>query len=55
MIQTGTLLLRDWTDEDLPLLAALNADPRVMEYFPAPLTREHSDAMAKAHQANAAQ
>ena len=26
--------------------AKLNADPRVMEYFPAPLERDESDALA---------
>ena len=45
-IATPRLLLRPWRDCDLPAYAALNADPRVMEFFPAPFTREQSDASA---------
>lgn len=44
--RTPRLILREWRDEDLPLFAALNADSRVMEFFPAPLTREKSDELA---------
>jgi RimJ/RimL family protein N-acetyltransferase len=44
MIETERLLLRPWRDEDAELFAALNADPAVMEHFPAPYTREQSDA-----------
>jgi RimJ/RimL family protein N-acetyltransferase len=40
------LLLRPWRDSDLPAFAALNADPRVMEFLPAVLDRAASDAMA---------
>jgi RimJ/RimL family protein N-acetyltransferase len=40
------LLLRQWRDADLLPFAALNADAEVMRYFPAPLTREQSDALA---------
>lgn len=43
-IRTKRLLMRRWRDEDRPLFAAMNADPVVMEHFPAPLTREESDA-----------
>ena len=43
-IETERLLLRDWGDADAGPYAALNADPRVMEFFPAALTREQSDA-----------
>jgi RimJ/RimL family protein N-acetyltransferase len=43
---TERLLLRPWRDEDFAPFAALNADPEVMRYFPGPLTREESDAMA---------
>jgi ribosomal-protein-alanine N-acetyltransferase len=39
--------LRDWGDEDLAPFAALNADPRVAEFLPAPLSRAESDAMAE--------
>jgi RimJ/RimL family protein N-acetyltransferase len=37
-------LLRQWRTADRKPFAALNADPVVMEYFPAPLSREDSDA-----------
>jgi len=45
-IATPRLRLRAWRDEDLPAFAALNADPRVMEHFPAALDRAESDRMA---------
>lgn len=44
-LTTTRLILRPWRDDDLESLAAMNADPRVMEYFPATLTREESVAM----------
>jgi RimJ/RimL family protein N-acetyltransferase/predicted kinase len=44
--ETERLVLRDWSDADLAPFAALNADPVVMEHFPAPLTRDESDALA---------
>jgi RimJ/RimL family protein N-acetyltransferase len=37
-------VLRQWTDVDLEPYAAMNADPEVMRYFPAPLTREETAA-----------
>lgn len=43
-LTTERLLLRRWTDADREPFAALNADPRVMEHFPASMTREQSDA-----------
>jgi RimJ/RimL family protein N-acetyltransferase len=46
LITTERLRLRQWRDDDLEPFAALNADPAVMEFFPAPLTREQSDALA---------
>ena len=39
---TPRLVLRAWREEDLGTFTAMNADPRVMEYFPAPLTPEQS-------------
>ncbi|MGF1629722.1 MAG: GNAT family N-acetyltransferase [Kiloniellaceae bacterium] len=39
------LLLRPWRESDLAPFAALNADPRVMEHFPAPLTPAETGAM----------
>ena len=46
-LMTPRLVLRQWRDSDLPLFAALNADPRAMACFPAPLSREASDAMVQ--------
>lgn len=43
---TDRLLLRQWRPADREPFAELNADPKVMEFFPAPLTRAESDAMA---------
>ncbi|SCK45858.1 Protein N-acetyltransferase, RimJ/RimL family [Variovorax sp. HW608] len=42
---TERLRLRQWRDSDREAFAALNADPRVMEFFAAPLTRAESDAL----------
>jgi len=43
-LRTDRLLLRPWNEADSEPYAALNADPEVMEFFHAPLTREESDA-----------
>ena len=45
VIETPRLRLRTWRDEDLAPFAALNADPRVMEHYPAVLDSAESDAM----------
>ncbi|NND67056.1 MAG: GNAT family N-acetyltransferase [Halioglobus sp.] len=45
-MNTARLQLRQWREDDLPHFAAINADPEVMRYFPAPLSREESDHMA---------
>lgn len=45
-LRTSRLILRSWRDDDLPLFAKLNADPRVMEHFPGVLTRAESDQLA---------
>jgi RimJ/RimL family protein N-acetyltransferase len=42
-LTTDRLLLRQWKDSDYEPFAALNADPAVMEHFPAPMTTEASD------------
>lgn len=42
-LHTDRLILREWRDDDLPLFAALNADPDVMQYMPKLLSREESD------------
>lgn len=39
---TERLLLRRWRQADLEPFASLNADPRVMEFFPAHLSHEES-------------
>jgi RimJ/RimL family protein N-acetyltransferase len=46
ILKTKRLILRPWKDTDLEPFAKLNADPRVMEYFPATLSREESDQLA---------
>lgn len=46
-LRTSRLVLRGWRPEDLEPFAALNADPRVMQHFPAPLTRDQSDAFVR--------
>jgi ribosomal-protein-alanine N-acetyltransferase len=43
MIETERLILRPWRDADRAPFAAMNADPRVMEFMPTRLTREQSD------------
>jgi RimJ/RimL family protein N-acetyltransferase len=43
-LETERLLLRRWRDADRKPFAALNADPDVMRYFPAPLSPAASDA-----------
>jgi RimJ/RimL family protein N-acetyltransferase len=40
------LRLRQWRQEDLPVFAAMNADPRVMEFLPMVLSRAESDSLA---------
>jgi len=42
-IRTDRLLMRRWRHRDRAPFAALNADPEVMRYFPAPLDRVTSD------------
>lgn len=46
MMQTSRLLLRRWRAQDRLPFAKLNADPRVVEFLPGPLTRAESDARA---------
>ena len=47
ILRTSRLLLREWRPEDREPFAVMNADPRVMEYFPATLPRRQSDALAR--------
>ena len=46
VIATQRLALRAWTEADLDQFARLNADLRVMEYFPKTLSRTESDELA---------
>jgi RimJ/RimL family protein N-acetyltransferase len=46
-LSTARLLMRQWRDSDLEPFAELNGDPEVMRHFPAPMTREESDAFAR--------
>ncbi len=45
-LETPRLRLRQWRTEDRAPFAALNADREVMEFFPTPLDRAASDALA---------
>jgi len=45
-LKTERLLLRPWRESDFPPFAQINADPRVMEYFPAALSSAESDQLA---------
>jgi RimJ/RimL family protein N-acetyltransferase len=51
LIITERLLLRPWKDEDFLPYAAMNADPKVREFFVSVLTREQSDAEIRHFQA----
>jgi ribosomal-protein-alanine N-acetyltransferase len=44
VLKTDRLVLRRWRPEDREPFAEMNADPDVMEYFVAPMTRRESDA-----------
>lgn len=44
--ETERLRLRQWRARDREPFAALNSDPRVMAFFPSPLNRPESDALA---------
>lgn len=45
MIETPRLVLRPWRDADREPFYGITSDPRVMEFFPAVLTRAQSDAL----------
>lgn len=46
-IKTKRLLLRPWKDSDIESFATMNADKKVMEYFPQVLTRRESYSLLK--------
>jgi RimJ/RimL family protein N-acetyltransferase len=50
-LDTPRLRLRRWCEADREPFAAMNADPAVMAFFPAPLSRAASDASIDAWQA----
>lgn len=53
MILSGErVVLRPWRDTDRAPFAAMSADPRVMEFFPALLSRAESDAVIDNMQAH---
>ncbi len=47
MIETDRLLLRTWRPSDWEPFARLNADPRVMQFFPRRLSSEESNELAE--------
>lgn len=49
---TPRLRLRNWLAEDLPAFAAMNADARVMQFFPDTLNAQQSDALSGRIQAH---
>ena len=51
---TPRLWLRQWRTSDLPPFAALNADPRVMEFMPGCLSPSESDLLARGCEAEIA-
>ncbi len=44
-LRTERLILRRWRDSDRVPFQQMNADPRVMEFLPEPLTADASDAL----------
>jgi ribosomal-protein-alanine N-acetyltransferase len=47
VVKTPRLTLRPWRDDDLPALAAMNADPHVMRFLPKTLTFEETQSAFK--------
>ncbi|NET56433.1 MAG: GNAT family N-acetyltransferase [Symploca sp. SIO2E6] len=45
MLQTQRLILRSWQPKDFAPFAQMNADPEVMEYFPATLSWQESEVL----------
>ena len=52
VLRTPQLGLRTWSGEDRIPFARINADPRVMEFFPAPLSVAESESLADRIQAH---
>ena len=55
LIETPRLRIRQWQDSDLPAFAAINADPKVMRYFPACLSASQSTEAATRYRTMIAQ
>jgi RimJ/RimL family protein N-acetyltransferase len=55
MLETARLQLRQWCEADFEPFAQLNADERVMEFFPSRLSRSESDVLAERLQSAIAQ
>lgn len=45
VLETARLRIRNWRETDRPLFAEINADPKVMEFFPRRRSRQESDAL----------
>jgi len=45
ILTTDRLILRRWRESDREPFSGMNSDPRVMEFFPALLSRQESEAM----------
>lgn len=45
ILETERLRIRNWLESDRPLFAEINADPKVMEFFPRRRPRDESDAL----------
>jgi len=54
-LRTARLVLRAWREEDLAPLAALSADPQVMDWLMGPIDRAASDAIAARQQTRLAE
>jgi RimJ/RimL family protein N-acetyltransferase len=50
--KTDRVILRRWRDSDREPFARMNADPRVMEYFPAPRSTEESNRLVDQFEAD---
>ncbi len=50
-LRTERLLLRRWRESDREPFAVINADPQVMEHYPATLSRASSDALIERFEA----
>lgn len=49
IFETKRLILRQWRDEDIPLMAKINQDKIVMEHFPALKTYQETEKFVRAN------